>query len=137
MMKLAVRYGVYVGVATGAWMFLEFFLGLHQSDSIGRWSGCLSLLFPLIAAFFLVRHEPVTSWSSALGQGVVFGASGGLVGAVAIFCYFALLNPGFTVDGQAVDPTSQALIGLFGALVLGILLVPIMRVFARSRPAND
>lgn len=136
-MKLAVRYGVFVGIATGAWMFLEFFLGLHQPNSIGRWSGFLSLLFPLIAAFFLVRHEPVRSWSSAFGQGAVFGAIGGLVGALAIFCYFALLNPGFTVNGQAVDPTSQAMIGLVGALVLGILLVPIMRVFARSRPAND
>lgn len=136
-MKLAVRYGALVGVATGAWMFLEFLLGFHEPDSIGRWSGFLSLLFPLIAAFFLVRHEPVTSWSSAIGQGAVFGAIGGLVGALAIFCYFTLLNPGFTVNGQAVDPTSQAMIGLVGALVLGVLLVPIMRVFARSKPAND
>ena len=131
-MKLAVRYGVYVGIATGAWMFFEFVFGLHQPNSIGRWSGFLSLLFPLIAAFLLVRHEPVSSWSSAFGQGAVLGAIGGLVSALAIFCYFGLLNPGFTVNGQAVDPTSQAMIGLVGALVIGILLVPIMRVFARS-----
>ena len=137
MMKLAVRYGAVVGVATGAWMFLEYLLGFHEPDSIGQWSGFLSLLFPLIAAFFLVRHEPVRSWSFAFGQGAVFGAIGGLVGGLAIFCYFAVLNPGFAVDGRTVDPASQAIIGLVGALILGIMLVPIMRVFTKSRPAND
>ena len=135
-MKLAIRYGAFVGIATGAWMFIEFLLGLHEPDSIGRWSGFLSLLFPLIAAFFLVRHEPVGSWLIAFGQGAVFGAIGGLIGALAIFCYFALLNPGFTVDRRAVDPSGQAMIGFVGALVLGIIFVPIMRVSAKGKPGN-
>ena len=135
-MKLAMQYGASVGVATGAWMYLEYVLGFHEPDGIGRWTGFISLLFPVIGALLLVRRESVPDWGAAFAQGAVFGSMGGLLGALAILCYFTLINPRFSVGGRPVDPMSQATIGFVGALVLGVILVPLIRLFAKQGSAD-
>jgi hypothetical protein len=126
-------YGAAVGLATGAWMFAEYALGLHKPDSIGRWTGFVSLIFPVLGAYLLSRHEPQPSWIAALKAGAIFGGIGGLIGAAAIYAYHTWINPNFRANGVPVDPHAQSLIGLVGALVLGVLLVPGMRAMLRRR----
>lgn len=126
-MKHALLAGLATGLATGAWMFAEYALGLHDDPAgAGRWTGFLALAFPVLGAWWIARRAALPSWSRVLAAGLAFGAVGGLVGGAAIGVYFGLVNPGFSVDGRVVDPGRQALVGFVGALVLGTLLTVIM-----------
>jgi predicted Co/Zn/Cd cation transporter (cation efflux family) len=133
-MRTALLYGIVSGLATGAWMFGEFAFGLHDDpNGAGRWTGFLALVFPFAFAWLLVRHDRRATWGATLLQGLVFGAAGGLVGGAAIFAYFAVANPKIAMGGAPVDPVSQAMYGLFGALGIGIALVLVCRVLARRQ----
>jgi hypothetical protein len=133
-MQPSIVAGICVGVATGAWMFGEYALGLHDDPAgAGRWTGFLALVFPLIGAWWIATRAAMPTWPQALREGVVFGVVGGLVGAAAIFIYFSAVNPGFTVAGHRVDAGSQALVGFVGALVLGTVLTLIMAAVVGPR----
>lgn len=56
-----------------------------------------------------------------------FGAAGGIVNGVAIYSYFAWLNPDFTHDGQPADAVTQEISAFAGAVVVGTLLVIVVR----------
>lgn len=132
-MNLALIYGIATGVATGIWMFGEYVLGLHDDPmGIGRWTGFFAIIFPVAAAFFLVRRDRGRSWPATGLQGIIFGASGGLTGGAAIYAYFAWLNPDFAIEGRKADPFIQSVSGFVSALVLGIVLVAIMRAMSRK-----
>lgn len=137
-MKSALVYGIGTGIATGAWMFAEYGLGLHDDpNGIGRWTGFIALVFPIVAAWLVVRRDRQASWAGTVRQGIIFGTAGGLTGATAIYTYFAFVNPNFSVDGQSVDPWLQALSGFVGALVFGVLFVLIMRALAKTEGTHD
>lgn len=136
-MRLAVLYGIFVGLATGVWMFAEYWLGLHEPDSIGRWTGFLALIFPVYGAYRLARDAAAQTLFSSLQQGAVFGAVSGAVGAAAILAYFTWVNPGFVSHGKPVDASAQALAGLIGSLVLGLVLVPTIRAVLRRKNADE
>ncbi len=139
-MRPSIRAGIAVGLAAGAWMFGEYALGLHDDPDggAGRWTGFLSLIFPVIGAWWLASKAGLSSWIDAAREGLIFGASGGLIGGAAIYCYFAMVNPGFQLDGHAVDAGSQALAGFVGASILGLTFVLILYALAgRGRSANE
>lgn len=122
-MRHSIKAGMAVGLATGAWMFTEYAQGLHDNPAgAGRWTGFLSLIFPVLGAWWLVRRAVPPSWAVATREGAVFGLTGGLVGGAVIYAYFALLNPDFAVAGQPVSAGRQAFIGFGGALFVGVLL---------------
>lgn len=133
-MKRSTLAGVAVGLATGAWMFTEYALGLHDDpNGAGRWTGFLALIFPALGAYWLVTREARSAWSRVWRDGLLFGAAGGVVGGAAIYLYFAFVNPGFNIDGRTVDAGVQALAGFFGSLVLGPILTLIMQaIFGRK-----
>jgi hypothetical protein len=138
-MRPSIKAGIAVGVATGAWMFAEYALGLHDDPDggAGRWTGFLSLVFPVIGAWWLASKTGLASWTAAAREGLIFGGSGGLVSATAIYIYFSLVNPGFQLGGQAVDAGTQALAGWFGGLIFGLLFVLALYAFVgRGRQAN-
>ena len=138
-MRASNKAGVAVGLATGAWMFAEYALGLHDDPAggAGRWTGFLSLVFPVIGAWWLARKGELSSWMEATREGLIFGASGGLVGGAAIYLYFAVINPGFQLGGQVVDAGKQALAGLIGGLIFGLVFVlAFYAIFGRGRQAN-
>ena len=133
-MKPSIIAGIAVGLATGAWMFVEYAVGLHDDPAgAGRWTGFLALIFPVLGAYWLATRAVMPSWLLVLREGIIFGAMGGLVGAAAIYLYFTGVNPGFSIDGQPVDAGTQALIGLIGSLVLGSILTLIMAAMVRRR----
>lgn len=137
-MKHALLAGLATGLATGAWMFAEYALGLHDDPAgAGRWTGFLALAFPVLGAWWIARRARLPSWSRVLAAGLVFGAVGGLVGGAAIGVYFGLVNPGFSVDGRVVDPGTQVLAGFLGALVLGTLLTLVMAALTGAGRSQD
>jgi len=137
-MKPSIIAGIGVGLATGAWMFAEYVLGLHDDPAgAGRWTGFLALVFPVLGAWWIAIKATLPTWPQVLRAGLVFGVVAGLVGGAAIYLYFAVVNPGFSIDGHVVDAGAQALIGFVGSLVLGLILTHIMVVLVRrGRPAN-
>lgn len=137
-MKPSIVAGICVGLATGAWMFAEYALGLHDDpDGAGRWTGFLALVFPLLGAWWIATRAVLPTWLHALREGVFFGVTGGLVAGAAIYLYFTVVNPGFTIDGKALDAGTQALIGFAGSAVLGPILTLIMvTVLGRRKQAN-
>ena len=137
-MRLAVMYGTATGAATGAWMFAEYGLGLHDDpNGIGRWTGFLAIIFSIVAAWLLVRRDRRPSWGATALQGITFGLAGGIVGAVAIYVYFTRVNPTFAIDGQPADAWTQALSGFFGALVFGAIFVLIVRAIVSAEDQDD
>lgn len=137
-MRPSIVAGIGVGLATGIWMFAEYALGLHDDPAgAGRWTGFLALAFPVLGAHWIATRSVLPSWLLVLREGVVFGALGGLVGATAIYLYFAVVNPDFSVDGKTVDAGTQALVGFVGSLVLGPMLTFIMVAVARRRSPEN
>jgi len=131
-MKTSIIAGIAVGLSTGAWMFAEYALGLHDDPAgAGRWTGFLALVVPLLGAWWIAITAKLPTWPQVVSAGLVFGVVGGVVGGVAIYLYFAEVNPGFSINGQAVDAGAQALIGFIGSLVLGTLLTLIMVALVR------
>lgn len=136
-MKPSLTAGLAVGCATAAWMFAEFALGLHDEPTgAGRWTGFLSLIFPLLGAWWHTRRAPQSDWIAALREGVLFGSSGGALGGAAIYLYYTVVNPGFSIDGRPAAAGMQALGGGVGALLLGALLTMIMHAAFRRRGGN-
>lgn len=136
-MKPSLIAGVAVGLATAAWMFAEYALGLHDDPTgAGRWTGFLSLLFPVLGAWWHTRHAPSRGWGAAFREGLLFGATGGVIGGAAIYLYYTVVNPGFSVDGRPVAAGAQALGGSIGALLLGTLLTMLAHAVSRRRGGN-
>lgn len=133
-MKSSLLAGLGVGLATGTWMFAEYALGLHDDPAgAGRWTGFLSLVFPVLGAYWLVTRSALRPWPAALRAGLVFGAAGGVVGGAAIYLYYAVVNPGFSIGGRTSHAGEQALVGFVGALVLGTVLTLLLSlVFGRK-----
>ncbi|MCX6934502.1 MAG: hypothetical protein NTZ29_17740 [Verrucomicrobia bacterium] len=133
-MKPSIVAGICVGLATGAWMFAEYALGLHDDPAgAGRWTGFLALIFPVLGAYWLATRAPRPSWPLAMRDGVLCGLMGGVVGGAAIYLCFTVVNPGFRVGGRVVDPGAQALAGYAGSLVLGPILTVVMKAVSRRK----
>lgn len=127
-MKGSVTAGAAVGMATSAWMFAEYALGLHiDPTGPGRWTGFISLIFPVAASIWLVRSLRPMSWRAALREGAIFGGVSGLVNGAAVLFYFEVLNPGFMIDGRPINGLSQALTGVAGSLFVGVVLTVMAR----------
>ena len=134
-MRTAMTCGILVGMATAAWMFAEYALGFHEAGGIGRWTGFVALIFLIAGAYLLARREHLPSYGRAAALGAAFGATGGIVNGVAIYGYFAWLNPGFTYDGQPTNAVTQAVSAFVGAVILGTLLVIVVRALRRQKEA--
>ena len=133
-MKPSILAGIGVGLATGGWMLAEFALGLHDDPAgAGRWTGFLSLAFPILGACWLVAASRPHTRTQALREGFIFGGTGGLVGGAAIYVYFAVINPGYAIEGRAADAGAQALLGFTGALVLGTILTMTVHAIVRQK----
>lgn len=138
-MKPSITAGVAVGLATGAWMFGEFALGLHEGagGGAGRWTGFLSLVFPLAGAWWVVRSAAPSSWRAAMREALLFGGASGLVNSAAVYLYFTAINPDFSIAEGPFDAGAQALAAFVGALVLGaVLFVLLHSLRRRGRKIN-
>jgi zinc transporter ZupT len=137
-MKPSILVGICVGLATGAWMLAEYALGLHDDPAgVGRWTGFVALIFPVLGAYWLATRAPRPSWPQAIREGLLFGFMGGVVGGAAIYLYFTVVNPSFSVGGRPADADAQALTGFAGSLILGpILTIAMKAVFGRKEGSH-
>lgn len=137
-MRPSIIAGLCVGLATGAWMFTEYALGFHDDPAgAGRWTGFLSLMFPVFGAYWTVVKSKLSTWIDPLREGLIFGSLGGLLGGAAIYFYFTVFNPGFTAGGPVVDAGTQAITGFAGSLILGPILIVIMYAVIGRRSRNN
>lgn len=136
-MKTPILAGLAVGLATGAWMFAEYACGLHDDPAgAGRWTGFLALIFPVLGARRIAAKAPPRRWALVWRNGLVFGLTGGAVGGAAIYLYFALVNPGFSLGGRPVSAGGQAGMGFIGSLVLGTVLTALLHALS-GRKGNS
>ncbi len=137
-MRPSIIAGAAVGLATGAWMFAEYAVGLHDDpEGAGRWTGFISLIFPVAGAYWLVTRPKFSFWGVAVREGLFFGAFGGLVSGIAIYLYFSVLNPSFRIDGHTVSATTQAVVGFVTSMILGPILTLVVYVFVKGRKRTN
>lgn len=132
-MKPSITAGVAVGLATGAWMFGEFALELHEGagGGAGRWTGFLSLIFPVVGAWWVVRSAAPSSWRAVMREALLFGGASGIVNGAAVYLYFTAINPDFSITDGSIDAGAQALAAFVGALVLGAILFVLLHTLRR------
>ncbi|MGH8021246.1 MAG: DUF4199 domain-containing protein [Opitutaceae bacterium] len=104
-MRTYVIYGLLIALATAVLTYTEFFLGYHNDpakfaagSSIGTLGGPLLLILGLVLGIRTVRKKrPDRSLSYGRGvlAGTAIGFFAGLFGAISIFIYGTVVNPGF------------------------------------------
>jgi hypothetical protein len=111
MKKLAV-YGLLTGLAVAGWTYLEYLFGWH-TNTVGRYSGLLAIVFPAIGIITGIRAYRdqdkggvITYWEAVLA-GVVITAIAGLIVACFTYLYYTSIHPGL-VD-FLVEKKRQAL----------------------------
>lgn len=152
------RAFLYAGAAAGLaalWTLLEFALGWHgERPEIGRVSGFVGLLFPLVLIPLGVRaekrSEPASfGWSRGLRFGLITATVFAVAGAAFFFAYHAWINPGFgrlmaeqAPAGQAVAvraafaPAAQAATAAVSGFVVVLLIGAIATAFLRRAPRS-
>ena len=138
MKQRALIYGTLAAVGTAAWMLLEFALGLHTKYAeIGRWTGFVGLLFPVIAIVLamsaLRRSEGALPMRRALAQSAAIGVVFAILGALTAWLYFAWVNPAFRVGGQPVDIVQQVVAAGLGGFVACVIIGAIAAYGLRPR----
>jgi hypothetical protein len=170
-MKLGLIYGAAMSIAGALFLLLLFFAGFHDSAEkmqSAQWLGlgggvtisviCLALAMREKRAQF----SPEEDWTygSALGAGVLAGLFGSLFGMITSYCYFGIINPGFSdlvVQAQIAgmesygmpaaqveksepmlrkmaSPVVMTLSNGFGGVVFSTLLSLVVAIFFRHRP---
>jgi hypothetical protein len=138
MMRRALIYGTLAAVGTAAWMMLEFELGLHTEHAeVGRWTGFIGLLFPVIAIVLamsaLRRSEGALPMRRALAQSAAIGIVFAILGALTVWLYFEWVNPAFRVGGQPVDVVEQVVAAGLGGSIACVIIGAIAAFVLRPR----
>lgn len=137
MTRRALLYGSLSAAAVAVWTLLELALGFHGTRAeIGRWTGFLSIIFPVAAVVLAlraarrVRHG--LSWSVGLKEGVAVSVVSSVLGAVFFWLYFTVINPSFRTGTVAPSPAAEALTVLASGLALGFVVSAIAALLLRS-----
>lgn len=130
MITRALVYGLAAAAGVFAWTMLEYLLGFHTSRAeIGRYSGFVGLIFPIIAILLgIAAARRARGGRIGFGEAFVQGAAISVVisalGAVSIWLYLTLINPGFLASpaGQSETLSGQVIAVLGGGLLFGGLV---------------
>lgn len=147
---------LYAGGAAGLaalWTLLEFALGWHgERAEIGRISGFVGLLFPLVLIPLGVRAEKRAAsgsfgWSRGLRFALIAAAVFAAAGAAFFFAYHSWINPGFgrlmaeqaspaqaNAVRAAFAPAAQAATAAVSGFVVVLLIGAIATAFLRRAP---
>lgn len=99
-MKVSVKYGIYIGIASAIWMYLEYVLGFHRS-AIGQFTGFLAVVLLILGVFFSIKttrdreNSGVISMKDAIKSGTISSLVASIIIAVSTFIYYQFVNPGF------------------------------------------
>lgn len=139
-MQRAITYGLLAAAGSAAWMLLEFVAGFHTTrPEIGRWTGFGGMLFPIVAIVLVLRATRLAhgglGFLPGLKAGAVTGLTYAVMGGATVWAYFTWVNPGFQVDGRAVDTASQVMLAAVGGLVVCLIVTLIAVAIMRRAPA--
>lgn len=169
-MKIALIYGAAMSIAGALFLLLLFFAGFHDSVEklqSAQWVGIVGGVAIGATCLALAMREkreqfsPEEDWTygSALGVGVLVGVFGSLFGVIPSYCYFGIINPGFSdliVQAQLIgmenhgmsaaqlekieptlrkmaSPVVLILSNAFSGFVFSTLLSLIVAIFFRNR----
>jgi len=137
MIRRALFFGGLSAAAVAAWTLLELALGFHGPQAeIGRWTGFLSIIFPISAVVLAQRAARRArhglSFAVGVKEGVAVSVVSSALGAVFFWLYFAVINPSFRVGSIAPSPATEALTVLISGLALGLVVSAIAALLLRS-----
>lgn len=137
MIRRALLFGSLSAAAVAIWTLLELALGFHGSRAeIGRWTGFLSIVFPIAAVVLAIRAarrvQNGLSWRIGMKEGVAVSVVSSVLGAVFFWLYFTGINPGFRAGTVAPSPAAEAVTVLVSGLALGLIVSAISALLLRS-----
>lgn len=93
-MKREYRYGFICAAGLSLWVLIEFALGFHTTSfDIGRYSGYLSFVVPVIVIFIaLMEEQSITHHRISLKAGVNTGFQIAIISAVLFTLFMVIYN---------------------------------------------
>jgi len=142
MLVRAATYGLLAAAGGASWTLVEYALGFHTTRlETGRYSGFVAILFPILAIVFALKAARSERGALSFREGMMQGAAVTLVqataGAVFIWLYFTLINPGFFAmlsrAGKNSNTEEQVTIMLVSSLAAGLLISVVAAALMRRR----
>lgn len=143
MTKRALIYGIAAAAGVALWSMIEYWLGFHTTRAdVGRYTGFIGTIFPLLGIVLAIRaartaHGGALSFGDGFRQGLGVTLVVALLGAVTIWLYFTVVNPGFLASAAAQGTPGtaggQALLVLVSSLVMGLIISAIAAAALRRR----
>lgn len=130
MVMRAFVYGLAAAAGVSAWTMIEYLLGFHTVHAeVGRYSGFVGLLFPIAAIVLGIAaarraRGGLIGFGEAFAQGAAISVVSSALGAVSIWLYLTVINPGFLASpaGQGATLSGQIMAVLGGGLLFGGLV---------------
>jgi hypothetical protein len=99
--SLELKWGVMIGAANMVWLYLSYYLGMHESGLVmiqvmTLISVLISVIGYLLALRALAKKFPEIEYLEGIRSGAIIAGVVALFAAVAQVGYFKLVNPGFT-----------------------------------------
>ena len=95
-MRLEIKYGLYIGIATIIYVFFEFYLSsvLNRPD-LGTYTGAIAILIPIIGLIYGLKEKKKTlhgtlTFKQAVKSGFYISLVAALLNAVFVFIYISL-----------------------------------------------
>lgn len=97
-MKIAMRWGLYIGLANLIWLYVAYYLGLHTSGIMVFQVFMLVWFLLTLTGFVLAlravkRQQPSLSYLGGVGAGAVAAAVSALVAIVMQVGYYKVVHP--------------------------------------------
>lgn len=95
-MKSSLKWGIYAGVISGAWMYAQYYTGIYQTKA-GLFTGYLFIFVLTVCVFFGVKQTRdlenggTIDMPAAMKAGLAVSVVNGVV--FSLFTYFYWLNP--------------------------------------------
>lgn len=99
--SLELRWGLMIGAANMVWLYLSYYLGMHDRglgsiQIMGLISVIISVFGYLLALKALMKKFPETRFLEGIRSGAIIAGVVAIFAAVAQVGYFKIINPGWT-----------------------------------------
>ncbi len=163
MKSLELKWGVIIGLAGMLWLYVSYYIGMHESLAAIQGVCLVSFLVSTAGFIFALRairkNEPEIEYLEGLKSGTIIAGITAVVAAISQVGYFKLINPGWTKfmvaetrshfekEGASKEAVELAVTGawktfalksyliqsMLCAVVIGIILSAIIMLFLRKR----
>jgi len=108
--SLELKWGVIIGMVNMAWLYLSYYLGMHDSglamiQLMTLVSVLLSVIGYVLGLRAITRRFPETQYLEGLRSGAIIAGIVAVFAALSQVIYFKVINPGWTA--RMVELTRQ------------------------------